>query len=46
MACGFLTFYSLPGTIRFLVRLAMMVAMQIALGVALLQADKDSNDGP
>ena len=35
MACGFLTFYSLPDEIPFLVRLTMMVPMQFAVGKAL-----------
>ena len=35
MACGFLTFYSLPDGIPFLVRLTMMVAVQFAVGKAL-----------
>lgn len=34
MACGFLTFYSLPDGVPFLVRLTMMVATQIAVGKA------------
>ena len=35
MACGFLTFYSLPDGIPFLVRLTMMAATQVAVGKAL-----------
>ena len=35
MACGFLTFYSLPDEIPFLIRLTMMVTMQFAVGKAL-----------
>ena len=35
MACGFLTFFSLPDGIPFLVRLTMMVATQCAVGKAL-----------
>ena len=39
MACGFLTFYSLPDGIPFLVRLTMMVAMQATVGRALRRAE-------
>ena len=35
MACGFITFYSLPDAMPFLVRLTMMVATQVAVGKAL-----------
>ena len=35
MACGFLTFHSLPDGIPFLVRLTMMVAAQVVVGKAL-----------
>ena len=40
MAIGFLTFYGLPDGIPFLVRLAMMVATQIAVGQALRQEER------
>ena len=46
MACGFLTFYSMPDGMPFLVRPAIMVTTQFALGIALRQADKDLNDEP
>ena len=39
MACGFITFYSLPETMPFLVRLTMMVALQFAVGRALRRAE-------
>ena len=35
MACGFITFYSLPDALPFLVRLTMMASAQVALGKAL-----------
>lgn len=35
MACGFLTFYSMPEAVPFLVRLATMVVVQFAVGRAL-----------
>ena len=35
MACGFITFYSLPDGIPFLVRLVVMVAAQYVVGRAL-----------
>ena len=35
MACGFITFYSMPEAVPFLVRLTMMVATQVAVGKAL-----------
>ena len=35
VACGFITFYSLPDGIPFLGRLTMMVATQFGLGEAL-----------
>ena len=34
MACGFITFYSLPDAMPFLVRLTMMVVTQVAVGKA------------
>ena len=40
MACGFITFYSLPDGIPFLVRLTMMGAMQAAVGRALRQKER------
>ena len=45
MACGFITFYSLPEAVPFLVRLTMMVATQVAVGKALQREQKAlSND--
>ena len=38
VACGFITFYSLPDVVPFLVRLTMMVALQFAVG-RVLQSD-------
>ena len=35
MACGFITFHSMPEAVPFLVRLTMMVAMQFVVGRAL-----------
>ena len=35
MACGFITFYSMPEAVPFLVRLTMMASAQIAVGKAL-----------
>ena len=35
MAIGFITFYSMPEGVPFLVRLTMMVTMQIVVGKAL-----------
>ena len=35
MACGFITFYSMPEAVPFLVRLTMMVATQFVVGKAL-----------
>ena len=35
VSCGLITFYSMPDGVPFLVRLATMVAVQIALGKAL-----------
>ena len=40
MAIGFLTFYSLPDGIPFLVRLTMMVATQYAVGRALRRQER------
>ena len=37
MACGVITFYSLPDVLPFLVRLTMMVAIQVAAGKVLQQ---------
>ena len=36
MACGFITFYSLPDAMPFLVRLTMMAAGQVVAGKSLL----------
>ena len=35
MACGFITFYSMPEAVPFLVGLTMMVVMQFVVGKAL-----------
>ena len=35
MACGFITFYSLPDVVPFLGRLTMMVLAQASIGLAL-----------
>ncbi len=34
MACGFITFYSMPDAMPFLVRLTMMVVTQVVVGKA------------
>ena len=44
MACGFITFYSLPDGIPFLGRLTMMVLTQISVGLVLKDKEKDLND--
>ena len=46
MACGFITFYSLPDAMPFLVRLTMMAVTQIAVGPALRNADPEQADEP
>ena len=43
MAIGFLAFYSLPDGIPLLVKLAMMVATQVAVGKVLDRASEASN---
>ena len=40
MACGFITFYSLPDGIPFLVRLVVMVATQYAAATALAREER------
>ena len=35
MACGFITFYSMPEAVPFLIRLTMMVVTQFVVGKAL-----------
>ena len=40
MACGFITFYSLPGAMPFLVRLTMMVVGQVVAGKSFLREHK------
>ena len=40
MAIGFLTFYSLPDLIPFLVRLTMMVTAQVVMGNALQREER------
>ena len=44
MACGFITFYSLPDAVPFLGRLTMMVLTQISVGLVLKDKEKDLND--
>ena len=44
VACGFITFYSLPDGIPFLGRLTMMVACQFSIGIAIRRAQEDRND--
>ena len=46
MACGFITFYSLPDVTPFLVRLTMMVVTQIAVELTLRNADPEQDDEP
>ena len=40
MACGFITFYSLPDVTPFLVRLTMMVVTQVVVGKALQREEQ------
>ena len=40
MACGFITFYSIPEAVPFLVRLTMMVDTQVAVGKALKREEQ------
>ena len=40
MTCGFVTFYSMPEAVPFLVRLTMMVVTQVALGKALQREEQ------
>ena len=44
MACGFITFYSLPDVVPFSGRLTMMALAQFGIGVMLRSAEKDPND--
>ena len=44
MACGFITFYSLPDVVPFSGRLTMMVVLQLNIGVAVRRAQEDMND--
>lgn len=46
MACGFITFYSLPDVVPFLVRLTMMVVVQAGVGTVLKSAEQKGNDEP
>ena len=40
MACGFITFYSMPEAVPFLVRLTMMAVTQVAVGKTLRQEER------
>ena len=44
MACGFITFYSLPDGIPFLVRLSTMVMTQFGMGMALRRTEEEHHD--
>ena len=40
MACGFITFYSMPEAVQFLVRLTMMVVTQVVVGKTLQREEQ------
>ena len=46
MACGFITFYSLPDAVLFLGRLTMMVLVQASIGIALKREETEPTDEP
>ncbi len=46
MACGFITFYSLPDAVPFQGRLTMMVLVQGSIGLAIRETKQDPKDEP
>ena len=46
VACGLITFYSMPDVVPYMVRIATMVAVQIAVGRALQREKTSSPSGP